>query len=249
MAKMTFLGTANAVPDEHHENTHLVIEGENRVILIDCVGSPVVRLQKAGIDLSRLTDIILTHFHPDHVSGVPLLLMDLWLLGRREPLNLYGLNQTLDKLEGVMDLYGWQDWPNFFPVHFHRLQARKMTMVMENPDFHIFASPVKHLIPTIGLRVESAQGGKMAYSCDTEPCPEVVELAANTDFLIHEASGKANGHSSAAQAGQVASQANTRALYLIHYPTNAMAQKLIPEAQTTFSGDVYMAEDLMTVEF
>jgi ribonuclease Z len=249
MAKVTFLGTANAVADEQHENTHLVIEGEKHVVLIDCVGSPVVRLQKAGVDLSRLTDIVLTHFHPDHVSGVPLLLMDLWLLGRHDPLNVYGLTQTLDKLEGVMDLYGWQHWPNFFPVDFYRLPAQPMARVMENSDFHIFASPVKHLIPTVGLRVENQGGGKLAYSCDTEPCPEVVELASRTDILIHEASGKANGHSSAAQAGEVASQAQTRALYLIHYPTNARPEELIPQARSTYAGDVHVAKDLMSVEF
>jgi metal-dependent hydrolase (beta-lactamase superfamily II) len=40
----------------------------------------MVRLSKAGVDFNRLTDLILTHFHPDHVSGVPMLLMNMWLI-------------------------------------------------------------------------------------------------------------------------------------------------------------------------
>lgn len=48
MTKLVFLGTANAVADAHHENTHFAIKGENRFILVDCVGSPIVRLEKAG---------------------------------------------------------------------------------------------------------------------------------------------------------------------------------------------------------
>ena len=96
MPKLIILGTAHAIPDENHENTHLALIGEQRQVLIDCTGSPVVRLKKAGIDLNSLTDIFLTHFHPDHVAGIPSLLMSMWLLGRRDPLNIYGLQYTLD---------------------------------------------------------------------------------------------------------------------------------------------------------
>ena len=80
MPKVIILGSSNAVPSIDHENTHLVIVGEERTILVDCVSNPIVRLEQAGIDFNDLTDIVITHFHPDHVSGMPLLLMDMWLL-------------------------------------------------------------------------------------------------------------------------------------------------------------------------
>ena len=40
MAKLIFLGTSNAISDENHENTHMVVVGENRTVLIDCPNSP-----------------------------------------------------------------------------------------------------------------------------------------------------------------------------------------------------------------
>jgi ribonuclease Z len=95
MAKITFLGTASAVPDRNHQNTHFVVQTESGTVLVDCVGNPIVRLREAGIDPLSITDLVLTHFHPDHVSGVPLLLMDLWLLGRKQPLDIYGLESVL----------------------------------------------------------------------------------------------------------------------------------------------------------
>ena len=88
MPKVIILGSSNAVPSIDHENTHLVIVGEERTILVDCVSTPVVRLEQAGVDFNSLTDIVITHFHPDHVAGVPLLLMDMWLMGRAEPVNI-----------------------------------------------------------------------------------------------------------------------------------------------------------------
>jgi ribonuclease Z len=85
--KIIILGSSNAVPSKDHENTHLVIIGKERTILVDCVSDPIVRLEQAGVDFNELTDIVITHFHPDHVSGVPLLLMDIWLKGPTKPIN------------------------------------------------------------------------------------------------------------------------------------------------------------------
>lgn len=73
MPKLIFLGTSNAVPDIQHENTHLALVGGQRLLMIDCVNSPIVRLSQAGLNVDDLTDVLLTHFHPDHVSGVPTL--------------------------------------------------------------------------------------------------------------------------------------------------------------------------------
>ena len=80
-----------------------------------------MRFEKANVDINALGDVILTHFHPDHVSGVPQLLMNMWLMGRIQPLRIYGLQHTIDRIESLMGLYGWTEWPDFFPVEFIRV--------------------------------------------------------------------------------------------------------------------------------
>jgi len=251
MAKVIILGSSNAIPDKEHENTHMVIVGAERTVMIDCASNPILRLQQAGVDFNGLTDLILTHFHPDHVSGVPLLLMNMWLLGHHRPLNVYGLHHTLDRIEDLMGFYSWSEWPDFFPVVFYRLPADEMTSVLDAPDFRIFSSPVNHLMPTIGLRVEFKSNKKvMAYSCDTEPCAQVIRLAAGAEALIHEASGAFLGHSSAVQAAEIAQQAEVGALYLIHYPTGKFQTgDLVAEARQRFAGPVALATDFMTLDF
>src|SRR5512142_928615 len=102
MPKVIILGSSNAIPSAEHENTHLLVIGEQRTVLVDCVSNPIVRLEQAGVDFNSVSDMILTHFHPDHVSGVPLLLMDLWLMGRRAPFNIYGLDYTLERVKTMM---------------------------------------------------------------------------------------------------------------------------------------------------
>jgi ribonuclease Z len=245
------LGSSNAVPTKEAENTHMVVVGKERMLLIDCVSNPIVRLEQAGLDFNNLTDIIVTHFHPDHASGIPLLLMDMWLMGRQKPLNIYGLHYTLDRVETMMNLYNWSEWPHFFPVVFYRLPSDEMTSVLSCDDFIIHASPVQHMIPNIGLRIQFPQSKKvMAYSCDTEPCQQVIRLGANADVLIHEATGASPGHSSAKQAGEIGTKAEAKKMILIHYPTGRFERgDLVAEAKSTFDGEVQLAKDFMELEF
>lgn len=249
MAKLVILGTSNAIPDVSHETTHLALIGETGVVMVDCGSAPTLRLGQAGIGLDALTDLIATHFHPDHVAGIPLLLMNMWLMGRQTPLRVYGLHHCLERLEDTMGFYNWENWPEFFPVAFHRLPERERVTVLERDGFRILASPVRHLIPTVGLRFESMAGKpSVVYSSDTEPCASLLQLAQGADVLIHEASGEGEGHSSAAQAGEVARQAGVGRLLLIHYPAgDGTASALVEEAGRAFGGPVELATDLMEI--
>jgi ribonuclease Z len=106
-------------------------------------------------------------------------------------------------------------------------------------------------VPTIGLRVENKRTGRvLAYSCDTEPISGLLELGQNADILIHEAAGKGFGHSSAAQAGEVAREARAKSLYLIHYQVwNTDPIPLVGEAQAVYEGPVHLCRDFDEYEF
>jgi len=125
-----------------------------------------------------------------------------------------------------------------------------MAFVLDCPDFKVHSSPVHHMVPTIGLRVECKNPGKvLAYSCDTEPCEQTVRLADGADILIHEAAGASFGHSSAEQAGEIATRAEVGMLYLIHYPTGRYAKgDIAAEASKTYKGEIIIAKDFMTIE-
>jgi len=250
MAHLIILGSSNAIPTIDHENTHMALVTPERLVLVDCASNPVVRLEEAGLDALSITDIILTHFHPDHVTGLPLLLMDMWLMGRQTPLNIYGLHFTLDRAQTMMNLYGWAEWPNFFTVNFCRIPADNMAVVMDDAHMRITSSPVKHFLPNICLRFDLKYEDKsVAYSCDTEPCQAILDISNGVDILLHEASGPFKGHSSAAQAGDAARQAGVGALYIIHYPTGRYASgDLIAEAAAHFQGKIVLTHDLMKID-
>jgi ribonuclease Z len=149
-----------------------------------------------------------------------------------------------------MSSFHWENWSGFFPVVFHHLPQREGLLVLENEDFKVWCSPVRHYVPTIGLRVEvKANGFIFAYSSDTIPCPETVRLAHKADLLIHEATGNEPlGHSSAAQAGAIAKEAKVGRLGLIHYPVwGSRTDHLLPEAEATFPGPVFLCTDFLDI--
>ncbi|MBI5959555.1 MAG: MBL fold metallo-hydrolase, partial [Chloroflexi bacterium] len=238
MARLIILGSAAAVSDAEHDNTHFLLQGDNgSVVLVDCGSNPLGKLSRHGIHFDQLTDLVLTHFHPDHVYGVPILLMQMWLLGRKKPLRVYGLHHCLHRVREMMVSFMVETWPNFFPMLFHTLPEHDNVYVLENRDFRIRSWPTRHFIPTVGLRIEVKTSGQViGYSCDTEPIPGIVSLAHNADLLLHEAAGLGFGHSSAAQAGEIASEAGAKRLALIHYDVvNSHPHILLDEARTTFA--------------
>ncbi len=250
-AEVVILGSSSAVPTINHDNTHLLVVGRDEAILIDCPNNPIVPLQKLGCDPLKINHLILTHFHADHVAGVAPFLMSSWLMGRHQPLQIYGLDETLGRFEKMMELFEWETWNGLYPIEVHRLAAQRMTLVLQSEQFEIYSSPVHHLIPTLGLRIRNRWTGKsVAYSCDTEPCDEVVELAQGVKALIHEAVGEYRGHTSPQQAGAIAHRAGAQALYLIHYPSeDGRIREWEALARSSFAGIVGLAQDGLRIAF
>jgi len=250
MPKLIILGTATNIPDENHENTHMVVVTDNRMILIDGPGNPYSRLKQADLDVDRLSDIVMTHFHPDHVGGIPLLLMALGLSGRMEPINIYANDHCMQMMKRLLIDFEWENWHSY-EVNFHILPEEELVLAIEDEDLELFTSPVKHFIPALGLRINFKDSGKvLAYSGDTSLTKSLAGLADQADVLIHEAAGESAGHCSARQAGTVAHSGGVGQLILVHYPVGEFDyQQLVREAGQTFSGPVRMAEDFDVLDF
>ena len=245
------LGTAAAIPDLSHDNVHMALDAGDLKLLIDCSGSPAYRLRRAGLDFMELDGLIVTHHHPDHTYGVPILLMNLWLMGRRDPFPIYGPEKSLQVIQGIMDLYEWDTWPDFPPIDFRAIPLTPDVPVLSNDLVSITASPVQHMIPAIGLRITNRQTGRvLAYTSDTTRHSQVVHLARNADILIHEATGNYFGHSTGTDAGLDALEANAKRLVLVHYPVvRGDPQAILEEAKEVFKGPVQLGEDFEVFEF
>ncbi len=216
---MTFylLGTGAAVSDAHRTTTMIAVEEADRLVLVDCGGDAFQRILAAGLDPAKLDAIILTHEHPDHISGYPLLIEKLWLFGRREVIPIFGPAPTLEIARTVFDAFTTSTWDGLPERTYHDVAFEPGAEVLRTEHLLITATPVDHPVPTIGLRFENISGAVLAYSCDTARCSGVADLAKDADVLIHEATGSIpHVHSSPEEAAETASEAGVGSLILVH---------------------------------
>jgi len=251
MATLTFLGSSAAVPAIGHDNTYLALEGQQSTLLIDCAGSPLLKLQLAGIEPSGLEYVVFTHRHPDHMYGLPILLLGLWLQRHRKRLRIVAEAESLLTAQALLELFHPEEWPGFQAPLYCEVALTGETVALELPDLLITASPTEHIVPSMALKmVNKGTGRAVVYSSDTAPCESVVRLARGADVLIHEASGEFMGHSTPAQAAQTAERAGVGKLYLIHYAArHGNLNALLEEARREFSGPVELARDFGAIDF
>ena len=252
MATLTILGSAAAVPTIGHDNTYLVVEGDASTVLVDCGGSPLLKLQLAGIEPAHLGYLVLTHRHPDHLYGFPSLALGLWLLNQAEPLTVTGEPGAVEGARALLDVFEpEQKWPGFTPPLFRPVECHRETVLLDLPDLLITGAPTEHMVPSIALRLlNKVTGTAVVYSSDTGPSDALLRLARGAQFLIHEAAGDMEGHSSASQAGRAAQLAGVERLLLIHYPAHLHnLNELAAQARCEFGGPVELARDMGTLEF
>jgi ribonuclease Z len=223
----------------------LAVEGES-VVVVDCGGDVVQRLLAAGIDLARLSLLIVTHEHPDHVAGFPLFMEKIWLARRRRPISVAGPQAAIDQARRIFEAFDTSGWEGLPAVDWREVALDEGAEVWEDEEWRITASPGKHGVPVIGLRIEHVgSGAVVAYSSDTERSEAIIRLSRGADILVHEGTGDFAGHISAAGAARVAREAGARRLVLVHIPPDfrqsdlERAAEAFPAAEVGTDGGRY----------
>ena len=90
MLEVCLPGTGGMIPTENRWLTCCFIEYQGKALLIDCGEGTQIALKKARCKLSHLDMLLVTHFHADHIAGLPGLLLTLGNSGKTTPLTIVG---------------------------------------------------------------------------------------------------------------------------------------------------------------
>lgn len=134
--KLTFLGTSDSVPtaSRNHPSIWVNFYGEN--ILVDCGEGTQRQIRRAKMNPCKINKILITHWHADHVLGIPGLLKTLEMSGYRKTLNIYGPKGIKKKINSLFDVFGGvkeydlvveEVSGRFFETEHFYLEAEKMT--------------------------------------------------------------------------------------------------------------------------
>jgi len=249
--RIVVLGSGPALASANQDNTYFLVENEGEGLLIDCGGSPFHKLLKVGAEPNGLKGVILTHAHPDHVYGLPSLVHELWLYGRRAPLRVFANRETLRVALALVDLFDLRSKP--VPLEFEVIPSEEEHLVMEDWGLIVHTSPVKHEVPTVGVKITSGATGKAAvFSADTSPCPELVSLAKGAALLFCECTVEKPHpfHSTPRQVGEIAAEAGVGEVILVHYHRNLVKEPYLTSAEIgkRYPGPVRFAKDFDVYE-
>ena len=138
--KVTFLGTSAQIPTarRNHSAILLTYDGEN--ILVDCGEGTQRQFRKAKLNPCKVTRVLVTHRHGDHVFGLPGLISTLDLSGYNKTLYIYGPKGIKKFLENFLGLdYAQRD----FKIIIEEVHGK----FFETNDFYLEAEKMKHGIP------------------------------------------------------------------------------------------------------
>ena len=153
MLDVCLLGTGGMMPLPGRFLTSLMVRYNGSNLLIDCGEATQIAVKKKGWVFKPIDVICFTHYHADHISGLPGLLLTMGNAERTEPLTLIGprgLEKVLNALRCIAP-----ELP--FEIRFHELTDPEEHLTING--YHITAFKVQHNVICYGYTLEIPRSG------------------------------------------------------------------------------------------
>lgn len=155
MLKVTLLGTGGMMPLKDRALASAMLEANGRRLLIDCGEGTQVQIRACGMGFKAIDGVLITHFHGDHISGLPGLLLSMGNSGREAPLVIAG-PPGLEHVVGCLRVIA-PELP--FEITFNEIDPESPAP-FACAGFEIVPFPLKHGMPCLGYRITLPRPGR-----------------------------------------------------------------------------------------
>ena len=276
--RITLLGTGSPAPSIERFSQSTLIEAGGKKLLVDAGRGVAIRLTQAGIRLSDIDAVFITHFHHDHISGLADLLITSWLapirFGNRQiPLDVYGPQGILEITTGLKNAYRRDNEIRIEDEQLPRAAGDYNTsefnsngVVYEQEGLKVTAFEVDHgeiIKPAYGYRVDYA-GKSVLVSGDTMYDERIIDAGRGVDVLIHEVAiadpelidqdpllaNIFNHHTKPEEAGRIFSAVQPKLAVYSHivFRPPFGADEIVSQTKTTYQGPLLVGEDLTVID-
>ena len=276
ITKVILLGTGNPNPDPEHSGCSVAIVVNETPYIID-FGPGVIRQAAAlshryggpiiGLNVKNIKRAFLTHLHSDHTTGYPDLILTPWVMGRDEPLEVYGPEGIVEMTDNILSayredikyrLYGLEPAnDNGWRVNAHTIAEG---IIYEDENVKVEAFPVEHgsWPNAFGYRFTTPDK-VIVISGDTTPCENIIKYSKGADILLHEVYYKksfdeknefwktyhSKNHTSTFELGEIATKTKPELVIIYHILFwDATEEQLLEEISQTYDGKVMVGSDL-----
>lgn len=189
--RVVLLGTGTLQPESTRTSPAHYVEGPGFRALMDCGAETAVSLSKWGLPWKDITHLLLTHFHTDHVGGLPALF---WALkhgagnGAAQPyeaaltvLGPPGVVTLFERLAGAFGAFMEEPGRDLIVVELKRRDRWEE----RNGAFDVETRPAKHTERSVSFRIVCSEGA-VGYTGDTGPSEAVAGSLGDADIGISE---------------------------------------------------------------
>ncbi len=162
MLDLCLLGTAGMMPQPNRWLTSLMTRFNGHSLLIDCGEGTQIAMKEAGLSANPIDIICFTHYHADHISGLPGLLLSMGNAERTEPVTMIG-PKGLERVVNALRVIA-PELP--FEIIFHELGEREETI--ELFGYQITAYRVNHNVICYGYRIDIPRAGRFSVEAAKE---------------------------------------------------------------------------------
>jgi ribonuclease Z len=253
--RITFLGTGGAVPTSTRDNTSLLIENGQELLLLDCPGAMIQKIFKSGYEPNQVSVIFITHLHTDHVYGLPSFVHSQMLENKQ--VKLLGSAETIDFCLQLLDLFHLRKEKILY-----RMDPQPLTPGLQIevfPGLLVTGLPVPHHSSSMAFLIQTSEG-KVLFSGDTPTSEALCRLAENIDCLIHDCSTPSryfeafpflkSMHTNSLDLGLVAQKAKVKLLAPCHFFSDLdfSIMEIEREIRENYKGQLFLPEDFQVLE-
>ena len=154
MLDVSLLGTGGMMPLPHRWLTSLMLRYNGKSILIDCGEGTQIALREKGWSPNPIAVICFTHFHADHISGLPGMLLTMGNAERKDPLLLIG-PRGLTKVVNSLRIIAPE-----LPFETRCMEISGNEQIFSFDGFQIKAFKVNHNVVCYGYSMIVERGGR-----------------------------------------------------------------------------------------
>jgi ribonuclease Z len=142
--QLTFLGTGSAVPTARRNHPAVLLQYKDENILFDCGEGTQKQFRIAKLNPCKVTRIFISHWHGDHIFGLPGLLQTLMLNNYSKTLYIYGPKGTKDFIDLYKRMY-------ISKGDDYKIETRELSsgLALEEKEFKIECAPMQHDAPCL----------------------------------------------------------------------------------------------------
>ena len=253
--KLTVLGSGTSVPHPARASSAHWLETSAGSLLLDISADAAHRMAQEGLDWPNLDAIWVSHFHLDHLGGLPTFLFgSKWApqtQSRTKELRIFGPAglERIMKTISESNQYPLFDQP--FPMQITEVPPATQFDILPGVIADTFSTP--HTDESRALRVMDQGSKTIVYTSDTGFSEDLARFARSVDLLLMECSFRKNKpvqiHLELADAMKLAEMSGARKVVLTHLYPEWDGRDLETEAQRLWSGETIAAYDGLRLEF